>query len=104
MGMVFTNGQMEEGMKVTGKRTSYITRVFTHGEMEESTKESILKIRNKGTVFIFGQMERSMKGIGKMESSMVKANSQILRARVEWVFGKMVTGKNGYLQQLRKLQ
>ena len=52
-------------------------------------------IKNMVMVFTHGQMEKYMQVNGSKGNSMVKQSSQILKAKVKLVFGKMERGRNG---------
>jgi len=72
MERVFTNGLMEEFMKVIGKIIKCTAMVCLHGQMERNIWESMLKIKSMDVVYSNGLMARNMMVNGEMESKMVK--------------------------------
>ena len=61
--------------KETGKIIICMEVVYTHGEMVEGMKENTLETKSMGMECIIGQMEESTKATGKMGNSMEKENT-----------------------------
>ena len=92
----FTNGQMAEGMRVDGRRTSCMFGVCIPGLTAGSMTVSTMKIRSMDMESTCGPMARNTKATGEMESSMGKVDSLIRLARVVSEFGSTVSERSGF--------
>lgn len=75
-------------MKDPGKTITCTAKALTHGAMVESTKENITWIKSTVTAYTTGLMEDATKDTGRMESSMVKANTFCTQALLRSVSGR----------------
>ena len=96
---MFTNGPMEEDLKVVGQKTNFTAGECTPGLMEGAMTENITKTKSMASEFIFGLIKRNMKVTGKMENNMAKASSLTPKENQESVCGRMENASSGYQVQ-----
>ena len=65
---------------------------------------NIKMMKNMGKVFILGPTENAMMVVGKAVNSMVKLNSQILKANHEKAYGKTALVLNGLMMVKMKIK
>lgn len=80
---------MEELTVVNGKITYLKAKEYNKLQMAENMTGNLREESNMGMGCIHGETVNSMKEIGKTESNMVKAHSQLQQTSLEKEFGLM---------------
>jgi hypothetical protein len=80
---------MEEAFKDSGKIIKCKEKVYSNGRMEENIKVIMIMIRKVDSEYSPGQMEGNMKETGFKVNKMVLENIHQLLEKLEMEFGRM---------------